>query len=59
MIKDFFHLQPGSHFLHKTIDLSQLFLLPLEIFLTSFPVKFNKNKHDQQKDHHDQGEPET
>ena len=57
MVEDFLHLLASHHFLREAIDFAKLRLLPLIIFPASLAVGPDKNAHENQKYHDDQGQP--
>ena len=54
VVKYLFHLLPGNHFLHKSVDAAKVFLLPDKIFLAPPAVKADEQYHKGQEDHDDQ-----
>ena len=56
MVEDLLHLRPGHHFLHETVDASQVFLLLDEIFPASLSIILDKQEHEKQKSDDDEGQ---
>ena len=58
MVENLFHLRPGNHFLHKSVNASQIFLLFDEIFPAPLSIILDKQEHEKQKSDDDEGQPD-
>ena len=59
MVEHLLHLLACHHFLHKAVDASQTLLLLPEVFLSSPAVVLDHQKHQHQKYHHNQRQPQA
>lgn len=57
VIKNLLNFLPCYHFLCKSVDRCQIFLLPVKIRFAPLPVPFDKPEHDQKEYDHDKSHP--
>ena len=58
MVENLFHLRSGNHFLHETVDASQVLLLLDEIFSAFLSIILDKQEHEKQKKDNNERQPE-